>query len=130
MSSGYEALECCTKNIEDMKEGKEITTIVIMDYEMPGISGLEAVLKITELYETASKTVSLRDTETKQSSVTDSLNKGTKFRRPYFAMFSVHKNPSFQNWVTERGVDQVIQKPPNQEEIFSMILRELIDVNR
>ena len=46
---------------------------------------------------------------------------------PTFVMFSVHSQKGFRDFVKNRGVDFVIEKPPNTNEIEDLIRKILSD---
>lgn len=49
---------------------------------------------------------------------------------PRFIMFSAHQRKGFQDFVLERGVDQIIEKPPNQDEIFSLVVKAMVESSK
>lgn len=45
------------KNLYEVEEGEDTTTIIIVDYEMPMLSGLETVKEIRALYNTVNERI-------------------------------------------------------------------------
>ena len=50
VNDGKQVVDCCIKNVEESEEGAETVTIVIVDYEMPMMTGLEAIKEIQAFY--------------------------------------------------------------------------------
>lgn len=42
---------------------------------------------------------------------------------PIFVMFSAFKNPAFREYALQNGIDAIIDKPPNQDEICNLVKR-------
>lgn len=107
VTNGKEAVQAAIKHVEDsdFELSYELVQIVIVDYEMPYLTGLEAIGEITSSY------------KSKNWQGTDDI------RLPTFCMFSVHQFQKFQAYALERGVDQFISKPPNKEEILKIVQR-------
>jgi hypothetical protein len=51
-------------------------------------------------------------------------------RMPTFVMFSAYKHRAFQEFSIMHGVDYIIDKPPNQDEIFTLVMKVLEDAYR
>ena len=89
--------------------------MVIVDYEMPMMTGLEAIKEIRALYSTINARIwhaALNQTRAE----TGSPKTGIQYiRLPKFALFSVHKNKAFEEFAMERGVDYFVDKPPNSD---------------
>ena len=49
---------------------------------------------------------------------------------PTFVMFSAYKHRAFQEFAILHGVDYIIEKPPNQDEIFNLVMKVLMDAYR
>ena len=43
-------VDCCKKNLYEVEEGEDRLTLIIVDFEMPMLSGLETVKEIKALY--------------------------------------------------------------------------------
>lgn len=41
---------------------------------------------------------------------------------PFFVLFSVHNHSGFREFVKERGIDYIIEKPPNSDEIMNILI--------
>lgn len=102
VNDGKQAVQAAIKNVKDSDYERkyELVQIVIVDFEMPQLNGLEAVNEIKSFYNT---------TEPRLTNL------------PTFVMFSVHQFRKFKEYVLERGVDYTIQKPPNREEIYAIV---------
>ena len=100
-------------------------TIVVIDYEMPTMTGLEAIKEIKALY----NAVNTRITRNREiSSETGSKTGLRDIRMPVFALFSCHQNQAFQHFCLQRGVSQILDKPPNPDQIFKLVEKTLKDV--
>jgi len=51
-------------------------------------------------------------------------------RMPTFVMFSAYKHRAFQEFSIMHGADYIIDKPPNQDEIFKLVMTVLEDAYR
>ena len=82
---------------------------------MPMMTGLEAIKEIRALYRTINARIKLAALN-QPSAETGSEKTGIKYvRLPKFALFSVYKNKVFEEFAMERGVDFIVEKPPNPD---------------
>ena len=50
-------VDCCKKNLSEVEEGEDALTIIIVDFEMPMLSGLETVKETKALYSTINERI-------------------------------------------------------------------------
>lgn len=80
--------------------------IMILDFEMPLVSGLETIKEVSSLYNHSNFKI-------KSKQAIEGLDSDCSLLMPKFAMFSVHFRKGFEAFVREKGVDVILSKPPN-----------------
>jgi len=53
VSNGQQAVEYCIRNVNEITYGQDSITIVIVDYEMPFRTGLQAIAEVRAFYNQA-----------------------------------------------------------------------------
>lgn len=81
-----------------------MVTIVIADFEMPVMNGLEAIREIRAFYSTINQRLR-KKMLIQQSSELISTQSVKSLTMPKFVMFSVHTKKGFLDYVMERGVN-------------------------
>ena len=91
--------------------------MAIIDFEMPVLNGIEAIKEIRSTISNHNETAMTHFQTTELV-----LDKPKIIGLPTFAMFSQYSDPHFRGYCKERGVDFFIEKPPNENEIASLII--------
>ena len=90
--NGQEVVEACQAEVGSLKHNEGLTQIVITDYQMPFMTGVEAITEIRAFYNIQNA----RIRQVKTSMVNDSDNIRLKeLTMPTFLMFSVHNSRIF-----------------------------------
>lgn len=84
VGDGRQAVNACIRNAEESDCNNELVQILVLDYDMPYLNGLEAIAEIKAYYSKANQRMEERDTEFKNL-VTQH---GVLF--PTFCMYSQH----------------------------------------
>ena len=125
VNDGRQALERCIKCVEDSDFGQKYETliIVILDFEMPNMTGLNAIKMIKGFYDTIRWNVQVKNPKYADARNFDPEN-GRAANYPTFCMYSQHSHKGFREFVLDpdRGVDYIIQKPLNLEEIYEIVV--------
>ena len=116
--NGKKVVDYYAQTIINEKMHKKLLVIVI-DFEMPIMSGIEAIKEIRNLHKITNENIRSRH---ELLSSEASKHVPDELCLPKFLMFSSHLRPRFSDFTKDHGVDHVIQKPPNQEEIFTLLL--------
>jgi CheY-like chemotaxis protein len=91
--NGQEVVEACLGEVDRLEYNEGLTQIVITDYEMPFITGVQAIAEIRAFY--SIQNVRIRQV---RNSIMDRKNGSVRLRElimPTFIMFSVHKTRIF-----------------------------------
>lgn len=118
VSNGQAVIDCCQKNLYEVEEGDDLVTIVVIDYEMPMMTGLKAIKEIKALFNTVNSRILCNKKERFETGSKTGLR---EVRMPIFALFSCHQNKAFLHFCVERGVNHFLDKPPNPDQIFNIV---------
>lgn len=85
-----------------------MVTIVIIDFQMPVMTGIEAIEEIIAFYK-QTNLVAKKKAKIQQISENNRIPKReNKLDLPVFVMFSVHSHKGFIEYAKQRGVDYFI----------------------
>lgn len=129
--NGQEVIEYCKDNVNGTvkpysKRLQKDLPIVIVDFEMPECNGLDTIKEIKALYTITNHMLAAKK-RGKQGCTT---NADYHLVMPKFVMFSAHVRRGFESFIKEKGVDFIISKPPNKEEIFNILVSASFDAQR
>lgn len=86
---------------------------------MPYKSGLEAIQEIKAY-------VNILNQKAKKKGHNNTLQtEEARVKMPIFCMYSQHQQRGFLKYALSKGVDHVISKPPNQDEILKIVMKAL-----
>ena len=99
-----------------------MVTIVIVDFQMPMLTGLDVIKEVRATYESVNKKLHGASFE----SQSEKTERG-EMRMPTFCLFSVHNHKAFVEYSREKGVDYFLDKPPNPSQLSQVINKILKD---
>ena len=114
MENGGKVVDHCIKSFKDPALRQRLVQIVIVDYMMPGMTGIQAIEEVRAFYSQMNMRAQRR------AEIEDPQERpypNEKFTPPVFVMFSVHQHLGFREFAKDHGVDYFISKPPKQQEI-------------
>ena len=128
VANGQQVTECYQTILSESNYNTKDITIILIDFEMPILSGLEAIKVIKDQVNSVNLSLAMRQRLTTMTLQTNSNGRERpKKQLPYpkFIMCTAYRNNEFQEFVKERGVDFIINKPVMATEIETVI-REYI----
>ena len=96
--------------------GVDTVTIVIVDFQMPMLTGLDVVREVRATYQSVNNKLNGVSFES-QSEKSDQ----GQMRMPTFCLFSVHNHKAFVDYARDKGVNYFLEKPPNPSQLNKVI---------
>ena len=121
-SNGKEVVDLCKEIIFNGFNGPQKQVLIVMvDFEMPIMTGLQAIKELKAIYRISYHNEFFAPANGDEAQLPNP-NQHCLLPMPKCVMFSAHIRKGFSEFLKNEGVDYIIDKPPNQEEIFKILV--------
>ena len=104
--NGRQVVDEVNQHLE-LNEGQDPIGLIILDFNMPVMNGIEVVQEVKIIYEEFNK-------ECRKTGEAE-------LKLPTIAFFTGQQDEAFKSYCTKKGVDIFLQKPVSNQELFSLL---------